>query len=50
MRSKYSSYFIYYSATLMTEPFYIVAILASLWISMRLVMEETSELEESSPG
>jgi 4-amino-4-deoxy-L-arabinose transferase-like glycosyltransferase len=31
------TYFIYYSATLMTEPFYIVAILASLLISMRMV-------------
>jgi len=31
------TYFIYYSATLMTEPFYIVAILACLWISMRMV-------------
>jgi len=44
------SYFIYYSATLMTEPFYIVAILASLWISMRLVKEEITLVEESSPG
>lgn len=31
------SYFIYYSATLMTEPFYITAILTSLWISMLIV-------------
>ena len=31
------AYFIYYAATLMTEPFYIVAILASLLISMRMV-------------
>jgi 4-amino-4-deoxy-L-arabinose transferase-like glycosyltransferase len=30
------SYFIYYSATLMTEPFYITAILASLYLSIRL--------------
>ena len=30
------TYFIYYSATLMTEPFYIVAILASLLIAIRL--------------
>jgi 4-amino-4-deoxy-L-arabinose transferase-like glycosyltransferase len=44
------SYFIYYSATLMTEPFYIVAILASLWISMCMVKEETNAVEESSPG
>ena len=34
------TYFIYYSATLMTEPFYIVAILASLWIGMRMVRKE----------
>ena len=34
------SYFVYYSATLMTEPFYITAILASLWISMLLVKPE----------
>lgn len=37
------SYFIYYSATLMTEPFYIVAILASLLISMQLVREERDQ-------
>jgi 4-amino-4-deoxy-L-arabinose transferase-like glycosyltransferase len=42
------SYFIYYSATLMTEPFYILAILASLWISMRLVKEETNVVGDSS--
>jgi 4-amino-4-deoxy-L-arabinose transferase-like glycosyltransferase len=30
------TYFIYYSATLMTEPFYIIAILASLLIAIRL--------------
>jgi len=34
------TYFIYYSATLMTEPFYIVAILACLWISIRMVRRE----------
>ena len=34
------TYFIYYSATLMTEPFYILAILASLLISMYMVNEE----------
>ncbi|MCJ7535284.1 MAG: glycosyltransferase family 39 protein [Anaerolineales bacterium] len=34
------TYFVYYSATLMTEPFYIVAILASLWIGMRMVRKE----------
>lgn len=31
------AYFIYYAATLMTEPFYITAILASLYLAMRLV-------------
>jgi 4-amino-4-deoxy-L-arabinose transferase-like glycosyltransferase len=30
------SYFIYYAATLMTEPFYITAILGALYLSMRL--------------
>ncbi|GMQ78310.1 MAG: hypothetical protein BMS9Abin02_0813 [Anaerolineae bacterium] len=30
------SYFVYYSATLMTEPFYITAILASLYLAIRL--------------
>jgi 4-amino-4-deoxy-L-arabinose transferase-like glycosyltransferase len=30
-------YFIYYSATLMTEPYYITAILASLYFAMQLV-------------
>jgi 4-amino-4-deoxy-L-arabinose transferase-like glycosyltransferase len=34
------TYFIYYSAALMTEPFYILAILASLLISMYMVKEE----------
>ena len=34
------TYFIYYSATLMTEPFYIVAILASLFISMHMVRKK----------
>lgn len=29
-------YFIYYAATLMTEPFYLVAILASLYLTMRI--------------
>ena len=37
-------YFIYYSATLMTEPFYIVAILASLCIAIRL--QETLQAED----
>jgi 4-amino-4-deoxy-L-arabinose transferase-like glycosyltransferase len=45
------TYFIYYSATLMTEPFYIVAILASLWLGMRIVMDEdTSESDSSRTG
>jgi hypothetical protein len=30
------TYFIYYSATLMTEPFYIILILASLFVAMQL--------------
>ena len=34
------TYFIYYSAALMTEPFYILAILASLLIGMYMVKEE----------
>jgi 4-amino-4-deoxy-L-arabinose transferase-like glycosyltransferase len=42
------TYFIYYSATLMTEPFYIVAILASLWISMRMVARMTVDDPGSS--
>ena len=37
------AYFIYYAATLMTEPFYIVAILASLLISMRMVRKEPED-------
>jgi 4-amino-4-deoxy-L-arabinose transferase-like glycosyltransferase len=37
------SYFIYYAATLMTEPFYILAILASLWFCMRMVKGEHLE-------
>ncbi len=35
-------YFIYYAATLMTEPFYIVTILLSLWLLLRLSEAETS--------
>ena len=31
------AYFIYYSATLMTEPFYITSILASIYLAIRLV-------------
>ena len=31
------AYFLYYTATLMTEPFYITAILASLYLAIRLV-------------
>lgn len=34
-------YFIYYAATLMTEPFYIVTILLSLWLLLRLSEVET---------
>lgn len=33
------TYFIYYSATIMTEPFYIAAILAALWLAIRQVKE-----------
>lgn len=33
------TYFIYYAATLMTEPFYIIAILAGLWFAVRLARE-----------
>jgi 4-amino-4-deoxy-L-arabinose transferase-like glycosyltransferase len=42
------AYFIYYSATLMTEPFYIVAILASLLISMHMVHKEVSIGDEQA--
>ncbi|MFQ5923187.1 MAG: glycosyltransferase family 39 protein [Anaerolineales bacterium] len=31
------AYFVYYSASLMTEPFYIVAVLASFYLAIRLV-------------
>lgn len=41
------SYFIYYSATLMTEPFYICAILASLLVAMRLAESGSASLAES---
>ena len=37
------SYFIYYAATLMTEPFYITAILAAFYLAMRLADEERSK-------
>jgi 4-amino-4-deoxy-L-arabinose transferase-like glycosyltransferase len=30
------AYFVYYAASLMTEPFYIAAILASIWLALRL--------------
>ncbi len=40
------TYFIYYSATLMTEPFYIISILASLLISMRMVKGK----QDNEPG
>lgn len=33
------TYFVYYAATLMTEPFYITAILAGLWFTIRLARE-----------
>jgi 4-amino-4-deoxy-L-arabinose transferase-like glycosyltransferase len=33
------TYFVYYSAALMTEPFYIVLILASLWLAIRLARQ-----------
>lgn len=36
------TYFIYYAATLMTEPFYITAILASLYLLMRLSRKEAT--------
>lgn len=36
------SYFIYYSAALMTEPFYITAILAALYLTIRLAEAETT--------
>ncbi len=41
------SYFIYYSATLMTEPFYICAILASLLVAMWLAESGSAPLAES---
>lgn len=37
------SYFIYYAATLMTEPFYITAILATLYLTIRLAEVETEK-------
>lgn len=37
------SYFVYYSATLMTEPFYITAILAGLYFTIRLAEAENSK-------
>jgi 4-amino-4-deoxy-L-arabinose transferase-like glycosyltransferase len=42
------AYFIYYSATLMTEPFYILAIMASLLISMRLVGKVSEDGENQN--
>lgn len=42
------AYFIYYSATLMTEPFYIIAILASLYLAIRLVDRSTEEVGTAS--
>lgn len=40
------AYFIYYAANLMTESFYIIAILAAVYISIRL----TTEQRTSTPG
>lgn len=37
------AYFIYYSATLMTEPFYMTAILASFYLAIQLVNRSESE-------
>ena len=37
-------YFVYYSATLMTEPFYITGILATLYLTMRLAEETPQRL------
>ncbi|MFV2044118.1 MAG: glycosyltransferase family 39 protein, partial [Anaerolineales bacterium] len=37
------AYFVYYSATLMTEPFYFTAILASLYMAIRLANRIKSE-------
>lgn len=42
------AYFIYYSATLMTEPFYITAVLASLYLTIQLVDRSKSEGAASS--
>lgn len=40
-------YFIYYSATLMTEPFYITGILAVLFVAIRWVQESTADHKNS---
>jgi 4-amino-4-deoxy-L-arabinose transferase-like glycosyltransferase len=40
------TYFIYYSATLMTEPFYLIAILASLLIAIRLAEQGVAHVKE----
>lgn len=42
------AYFIYYSATLMTEPFYISAILASLYLAI-LLSERRGDSQEREP-
>lgn len=42
-------YFIYYAATLMTEPFYITAILAALWAAIVLVERATAAGGEAAP-
>lgn len=39
------AYYVYYGAALMTEPFYITAILFSLYFSMRLVETEYTQLD-----
>ena len=42
------AYFVYYSATLMTEPFYLTAILASLYLATRFADELNTPNESSS--
>jgi 4-amino-4-deoxy-L-arabinose transferase-like glycosyltransferase len=46
------AYFVYYSATLMTEPFYITAILASIYLAMRIARfgnEEDGDTRQRTP-
>jgi len=40
------TYFIYYSAVLMTEPFYILCVLASLWAAMQLGDHFSARLDQ----